>query len=160
MSGLLLKKFSKAIWFIGVFVIIMLFYSLPLKNFVENYVTVFFAFITSLIIIPIYVFFKRCKNQSFKALFLKTEYSDEDSPISVFRKSPLFVHYKAEIIITLFFTVIGVLGLCYYFAKDKHMPVVIISATVMIISAFVAVAVIDFCVWMNACSYWAKTRKK
>jgi hypothetical protein len=154
MCGLIFNKLKTGIWYAACFVIILLFCSLPMKKFFDNYIIALTALVMSLIIIPIYAYLKRRKNKWYLIAFRSVKYSDRDASIDKFKCSPLFVHFKAEAFAAAFYSLLLVSSFFYYLAKGRSLTEILVFGALCTLICFAAIMLLDYLVWIKTVSYY------
>ena len=157
--GLVFKKIKMCVWFFCGFAIIMLFCSLPLKNMVENYVTVLVAASISLVIIPIYTYFKRRKKHFLRRAHRSVKYDKYDSIAVRFKKSLIFTHFKAEAITAAIYCSVGAFAFAYYFSQRDAKGNVALVSILCSIGAFALIMLIDFVIWLGCIAFYEQKKK-
>ena len=95
---LVFPKLKKTVWFFSAFGITMLFCSLIMKHYFENYVTVIAAACISLITIPIHTYKKRKSNFRLIREYRSFRYGKNDTAVEKFKIGLARTHFKAEVI--------------------------------------------------------------
>lgn len=160
MFGLILKKLKTGIWYAACFVMILLFCSLPMKSFFDNYVIALTALIMSLIIIPIYAYIKRRKNNRYMRTFRSVKYSDRDAPADKFKRSPLYIHFKAEAFAAAFYSLLLVASFSYYLAKGRSITEILVYGAICTLICFAAIMLLDYLVWIKTVTYYENPKTK
>ena len=156
MIDLVFLKLKRGLWFSAAFMLILLFSSIPLKHYLENQMMVLTAFILSIIILPIYTYKKRIKNSFFLRIYRSRRFDNHDSCFDKFKKSPFFIHFKAEIIAATFYSVLLVAGCCYYIAKGNDPAYIVAVAIICTAISMTSVILLDFLVWNRCFAYWER----
>lgn len=160
MFGLVFKKLKTGIWYAACFVMILLFCSLPMKSFFDNYVIALSALIMSLIIIPIYAYLKRRNNKWYLRAFRSVKYSDRDAPADKFKRSPLFIHFKAEAFAAAFYSLVLVASFSYYLAKGRSITEILVYGAICTLICFAAIMLLDYLVWIKTVSFYDNPKSK
>ena len=154
------KKLKMGIWFFCGFMIIMLFLSLILKHIAENYITVITAACVSFAVIPLYTYFRRRKNFSVIREYFSTRFSEEDSNFDRFKKSILFLHFKAEAIAAFIYCSVGAFAFSYYFSQRDGAKHVALISLLCALGAYGLIMLADLIIWGRTVVYYESKRRK
>lgn len=151
---LVFPKLKKTVWFFSAFGITMLFCSLIMKHYFENYVTVIAAACISLITIPIHTYKKRKSNFRLIREYRSFRYGKNDTAVEKFKIGLARTHFKAEVIASAIWCILGAFAFSYYYSKRDGAENVALISVLCAIGAFVVVLLIDFAIWMAVISYY------
>lgn len=160
MIGLVLLKLKRGLWFFACFMLILLFCSLPLKNTFDNYVIALVALAISVAVIPIYVYRKRRKNPFYVRAYFSLKYDERAYPSEKFKKSRLFIHFKAEAYAAAFGSILTVSGMCYYLCRGKSITETLMLGAIFSICSFAAIMILDYIVWTKTVAFFEKQKLK
>ena len=152
--SLIFPKLKKTVWFFSAFGITMLFCSLIMKHYFENYVTVIAAACISFITIPVHTYKKRKGNFRIIREYRSFKYEKNDTAVEKFKKGLARTHFKAEVIVSALWCILGAFAFSYYYSKRDGAENVALISVLCAIGAFILILLIDFALWIAAISYY------
>ena len=155
---MLFKKLKMGIWFLCGFAIILLFCSLPLKHFADNSVIAITAGAISLVLIPLYTYYRRRKNFMLIREYRSVKYLETDSHFDKFKKSLYRTHFKAEAIAAAIYCAVGAFAFSYYFSKNEEMKGVTLISVLCSIGLYGLIMLIDFMIWGRTVAYYERPK--
>lgn len=160
MGELFFLKLKRGLWFAACFMIILLFCSLPMKHFFENYVIAIVALILSVVIVPIYAYFKRRKNGQYMRIYFTVRYAENTTPTEKLKLSPLLIHFKVEAIVAAIYSLFLVAGAFYYVGKGMGIGLILLLCTVFTVLCVAVIMILDYFVWIKAFKFWEDQKAK